>query len=75
VRKKVAEKLYLYFMTIEDPSIYNISYEDIETISLLLSETNWTLKIDEIRESRNTIAQLLKINMDNVTKMKPKSDN
>jgi hypothetical protein len=41
--------------------VYGLSFDDIETITNLVSETNWTQAIKEIKEPRNIIAELFKI--------------
>lgn len=61
VRKKTAEKVYTFFLTIEDGSVYGINNDEIETINNILSDTNWTLAIKDIKPQRNLIAELLKI--------------
>lgn len=53
-------------MGIEDPSIYNVTYDEIDILSTVLSETNWTDSISQIKESRNNLAAILKISMDNL---------
>ena len=61
MRKKAAEKVYTFFLTIDDGSAYNLSSEEIETVTNLVSETNWTQAIQDIKESRNLIADVMKI--------------
>jgi hypothetical protein len=68
VRKKAAEKLYIYFIGLEDSSIFNLTIDDVDTIGIILSDTNWTEGISIIRESRNTIAKMVNINLDNLVK-------
>ena len=61
MRKKTAEKVYTFFLTIDEGNLYGLTSEEIETITNLISETNWTQAIKEIKEPRNLIADLLKI--------------
>ena len=68
VRKKAAEKLYIYFIGLDDPSFLSLTPDDVYSIGIILCETNWTEGISKIRDNRNTIAGLLNINLDNLMK-------
>lgn len=68
VRKKASEKLYIFFIGLEDPSMFDLTLDQIDTIGIILSDTNWTEGISIIRESRNTIAKMVSINLDNLVK-------
>jgi len=64
VRKRASEKIYLFLMSIDNSLIYDIETDDVDEISILISETNWTEVISSIRENRNKVAKMLKINME-----------
>ena len=63
VRKKAAEKLYLFLSGIDDYESFGLSDEDFEHINSILIEVDWTEKVINIKERRNTIADLLKIKL------------
>jgi hypothetical protein len=63
VRKKTSEKLFIYVASMDDPSQYGLEFDDVDTITVLISDTNWTEPITDIRDNRNTIAGLLKIDL------------
>ena len=63
VRKKAAEKLYLFLSALDDYESFGISEEDFEHINSILIEVDWTEKLINIKERRNTIADLLKIKL------------
>ena len=63
VRKKAAEKLYLFLSGIDDYESFGLSDEDFEHINSILTEVDWTEKVINIKERRNTIADLLKIKL------------
>lgn len=63
VRKKAAEKLYLYLLTIEDPEFLGIDQDTLDNCGLILAETDWTLSIKEITPYRNSVAGLLLISL------------
>jgi hypothetical protein len=57
-------------MSIEDPEVLGFNSDEIETVCLFLTETNWAEPITQIKEQRNQIAEMLKINLDNLVKIK-----
>ena len=63
VRKKAAEKLYLFLSALDDYESFGISEEDFEHVNSILIEVDWTEKLINIKERRNTIADLLKIKL------------
>ena len=63
VRKKAAEKLYLFLSALDDYENFGISEEDFEHVNSILIEVDWTEKLINIKERRNTIADLLKIKL------------
>lgn len=63
VRKKAADKLYLYLLSIEDPNEIGLEQDEIDNISIILGDTDWTLPSKTVAEIRNEIAALLKITM------------
>ena len=63
VRKKAAEKLYLFLSGIEDYESFGLSDEDFEHVNSILVEVDWTERVINIKERRNTIADLLKIKL------------
>ena len=63
VRKKAAEKLYLFLSGIEDYESFGLTDEEFEHINSILIEVDWTEKVINIKERRNTIADLLKIKL------------
>ena len=63
VRKKAAEKLYLFLSGIEDYESFGLNDEDFEHINSILTEVDWTEKVINIKERRNVIADLLKIKL------------
>ena len=63
VRKKAAEKLYLFLSGIEDYESFGLNDEDFEHINSILTEVDWTEKVINIKERRNVIAELLKIKL------------
>ncbi len=66
VRKKAAEKLYIFIIGMEDPSLVNLGYDEIDEVNVLLSEVNWGEPVKNVKEKRNTIAKLLNINIEAV---------
>ena len=56
------------YLSTEDPSELDISEEENENISIILCDVNWCEPISAIRESRNEIAKMLKVNLDNLVK-------
>jgi hypothetical protein len=70
VRKKASEKLYLYILGLDDPETLGLTYEDVDTITCLLSEINWTDPVASIKDGRNKIADMMNINLNNLTKLK-----
>ena len=63
VRKKAAEKLYLFLSGIEDYESFGLTDEEFEHVNSILIEVDWTEKVINIKERRNTIADLLKIKL------------
>ena len=63
VRKKAAEKLYLFLTGIDNYESFGLNDEDFEHINSILVETDWTEKVANIKDKRNTIADLLKIKL------------
>ena len=63
VRKKAAEKLYLFLSGIDDYESFGLSDEDFEHINSILIEVDWTERVVNIKERRNVIADLLKIKL------------
>ena len=63
VRKKAAEKLYLFLSALDDYESFGVSEEDFEHVNSILIEVDWTEKLINIKERRNTIADLLKIKL------------
>ena len=63
VRKKAAEKLYLFLSGIEDYEAFGLTDEEFEHINSILIEVDWTEKVINIKERRNAIADLLKIKL------------
>ncbi len=70
VRKKAAEKLYLFLLGLEDPSLLNLDSENLDNVSIILTDTNWAEAISEIKDQRNLIASMLNITLDNLIKTK-----
>ena len=62
--------MYLYILGVEDPETLGLTYEDVDNISCLLSETNWTDPVAVIKDARNNIAEMLKIDINNLNKIK-----
>ena len=63
VRKKAAEKLYLFLSGIEDYEAFGLTDEEFEHANSILIEVDWTDRIINIKERRNAIADLLKIKL------------
>ena len=63
VRKKAAEKLYLFLSGIEDYESFGLTDEEFEHVNSILIEVDWTEKLINIKERRNAIADLLKIKL------------
>lgn len=61
VRKKAADKLYLYLLSLESPEEIDLDQDTIDTAGLFLAENDWCLPLNEIKEPRNEIANLLQI--------------
>lgn len=59
--------MFLYLST-EDPSELGVTDEENENISIILCDVNWCEPIAIIRDSRNEIANMLKVNLDNLVK-------
>ncbi len=70
MRKKASEKLYLFILGIDDPEMLGLTYEDVDNISNILSEINWTDSVASIKDGRNKVAEILKINMEISNKAK-----
>jgi hypothetical protein len=64
VRKKASEKLFIFIASLDDPLQYELESDDVDNVTILISDTNWTEAITSIRDNRNTIAQLLKIDIE-----------
>jgi len=58
------------YLSVEDPTNLGLTEEESESISLILCDTNWTEGVSVIREQRNIIANILKIDLDNLVKTK-----
>ena len=63
VRKKAAEKLYLFLSGIEDYESFGLTDEEFEHVNSILIEVDWTERVINIKERRNTIADILKIKL------------
>ena len=63
VRKKAAEKLYLFLSGIDDYESFGLSDEDFEHVNSILTEVDWTERVINIKEKRNAIADILKIKL------------
>ncbi len=63
VRKKAAEKLYLFLSGIEDYEAFGLTDEEFEHVNSILIEVDWTERVINIKERRNTIADILKIKL------------
>ena len=63
VRKKAAEKLYLFLSGIEDYESFGLSDDDFEHVNSILTEVDWTERVINIKEKRNVIADILKIKL------------
>ena len=63
VRKKAAEKLYLFLSGIEDYESFGLTDEEFEHVNSILTEVDWTERVINIKERRNVIADILKIKL------------
>jgi len=63
VRKKAAEKLYLYLSGIDYYESLNLTDEEFEHVNSILVEVDWTERVANIKERRNAIADILKIKL------------
>ena len=63
VRKKAAEKLYLYLSGIDYYESLNLTDEEFEHVNSILVEVDWTERVINIKERRNAIADILKIKL------------
>ena len=63
VRKKAAEKLFLFLSGVEDYESLGLNDEEFEHINSILVEVDWTERVINIKERRNVIADLLKIKL------------
>ncbi len=63
VRKKAAEKLFLFLSGVEDYESLGLNDEEFEHINSILVEVDWTERVINIKERRNAIADLLKIKL------------
>ena len=62
VRKKAAEKLYLFLSGV-DYTLFELGDDEFEHINSILTEVDWTEKVINIKDRRNIIADLLKIKL------------
>ena len=64
VRKKAADKLYLYLLSVEDPeTLLGIDQDTIDNLGILLADADWGLPIKTIVDTRNEISNMLKIDL------------
>ena len=63
VRKKAAEKLYLYLSGIDYYESLNLTDEEFEHVNSILVEVDWTERVINIKERRNAIPDILKIKL------------
>mmetsp|Transcript_4013 Transcript_4013/g.4126 ORF Transcript_4013/g.4126 Transcript_4013/m.4126 type:complete len:1336 (+) Transcript_4013:1-4008(+) len=63
VRKKAADKLYLYLLTLESPEEIDLDQDTVDTVGLILAENDWNLPVKEVTPARNEVADLLKVKL------------
>jgi hypothetical protein len=63
VRKKASEKLFLFLTGLDETNNIGITEEQLDNANILIADTDWTLKVIEIKESRNKLAQELGIDL------------
>ena len=61
VRKKASEKLFIFLSGIDEPENIGLDEEKLDNANIIIADTDWTLRVAEIKEKRNELAGYLNI--------------